>query len=256
MGFVFTDGDPIVGVDLDDCRDPESGDVDETAREIIERLDSYTKVSPSGTGFPVLIAGELPEGRNRRGDVKLYDSARYFTVTGDHVEKTPRRVARRQDALEAIHRGYVAETKPDAPSSNGVAGEALGDEGATVVSSEESSGSAMDLEDEAVLEKAKAAANGSKFERLWNGNTEGYESHSEADMALCCLLAFWTGGDATQMDRLFRESGLYRRKWDEVHYADGSTYGEKTVERAIETTTRVLRAAVRRCRSDADWGRL
>lgn len=56
-------------------------------------------------------------------------------------------------------------------------------------------------------------------------------------MALCCLLAFWTGGDATQMDRLFRDSGLYRGKWDEVHYADGSTYGAKTVERAIETTT-------------------
>ena len=56
-------------------------------------------------------------------------------------------------------------------------------------------------------------------------------------MALCCLLAFWTGGNATQMDRLFRQSGLYREKWDEVHYADGSTYGEKTVERAIQTTT-------------------
>lgn len=82
-----------------------------------------------------------------------------------------------------------------------------------------------------------AATNGAKFERLWNGNTAGYESHSEADMALCCLLAFWTGGDATQMDRLFRQSGMYRGKWDEVHYADGSTYGEKTVERAIQTTT-------------------
>jgi primase-polymerase (primpol)-like protein len=56
-------------------------------------------------------------------------------------------------------------------------------------------------------------------------------------MALCCLLAFWTGGTPTQMDRLFRRSGLYREKWDEVHYADGSTYGEKTVERAITTTS-------------------
>jgi len=45
-------------------------------------------------------------------------------------------------------------------------------------------------------------------------------------MALCCLLAFWTGGDRTQMDHLFRQSGLLREKWDEVHYADGSTYGE------------------------------
>jgi len=56
-------------------------------------------------------------------------------------------------------------------------------------------------------------------------------------MALCCLLAFWTGGDRTQMEQLFRQSGLLREKWDEVHYADGSTYGEKTIERAIATTS-------------------
>jgi len=57
-------------------------------------------------------------------------------------------------------------------------------------------------------------------------------------MALCCLLAFWTGGDRTQMKQLFRQSGLLREKWDEVHYADGSTYGEKTIERAIATSRR------------------
>jgi primase-polymerase (primpol)-like protein len=56
-------------------------------------------------------------------------------------------------------------------------------------------------------------------------------------MALCSLLAFWTGGDASQMDRLFRNSGLMREKWDEQHFADGSTYGEKTIERAIAGTS-------------------
>lgn len=56
-------------------------------------------------------------------------------------------------------------------------------------------------------------------------------------MALCCLLAFWTGGDRSQIDRLFRQSGLMRKKWDEVHYADGSTYREKTIERSISTVT-------------------
>lgn len=55
-------------------------------------------------------------------------------------------------------------------------------------------------------------------------------------MALCSLLAFWTGGDPGQMDRLFRDSGLIREKWDEQHFADGSTYGEKTIERAIAGT--------------------
>jgi primase-polymerase (primpol)-like protein len=56
-------------------------------------------------------------------------------------------------------------------------------------------------------------------------------------MALCSLLAFWTGGDAGRVDRLFRDSGLMREKWGEVHFSDGSTYGEKTVERAIAGTS-------------------
>jgi primase-polymerase (primpol)-like protein len=55
-------------------------------------------------------------------------------------------------------------------------------------------------------------------------------------MALCSLLAFWTGGDTHQIDRLFRDSGLYREKWDEVHFSDGATYGERTIERAIAGT--------------------
>jgi putative DNA primase/helicase len=55
-------------------------------------------------------------------------------------------------------------------------------------------------------------------------------------MALCSLLAFWTGGDVQQMDRLFRDSGLIREKWDEVHFADRSTYRERTIERAIAGT--------------------
>ncbi|GAB7120077.1 phage NrS-1 polymerase family protein [Natrinema pallidum] len=232
VGFVFTDDDPIVGVDLDDCRDPETGDVDDAALDIIERLDSYTEISPSGTGYHVLITGELPEGRNRRGSFELYDTARFFTVTGNHVEETPAHVARRQDALVAIHREYVHDTDSDVKSESGHRG-ATDDQSAT----NGGGGIDVDLEDEELLEKATNASNGTKFERLWNGNTVGYDSQSEADMALCYLLAFWTGGDHTRVDQLFRQSGLLREKWDDVHYADGSTYGEKTIERAIANTS-------------------
>jgi len=232
VGFVFTDDDPIVGVDLDDCCDPETGDVDDAALDIIERLDSYTEVSPSGTGYHVLIRGELPEGRNRRGSVELYDTARFFTVTGDHVDRTPTRVARRQDALTTIHREYVQDTERDTASESEQR-ESADDESPTTGAADVD----VDLDDEALLEKARNASNGEKFERLWNGNTVGYDSQSEADMALCCLLAFWAGGDRTQMEQLFRQSGLMREKWDEVHYADGSTYSEKTIERAIATTS-------------------
>ena len=45
-------------------------------------------------------------------------------------------------------------------------------------------------------------------------------------MALCMKLAFWSGQDKEQMDRIFRTSGLFREKWDQKHHADGATYGE------------------------------
>jgi primase-polymerase (primpol)-like protein len=234
IGFVFTDDDDLVGVDLDDCRDPISGELDETARDIVDRLNSYTEVSPSGTGVHVLVEGTLPGGRNRRGSVELYDRARFFTVTGDHVEGTASSVVPRQDALETIHREYVQPT--DSDSSSGAPVETADSARESESESAEiPAGSALD--DDTLLSKATRAANGEKFERLWHGTIAGYDSHSEADMALCCLLAFWTAGTPTQMDRLFRWSGLHREKWDDIHYADGSTYGEKTIERAIATTS-------------------
>ncbi|RKD87987.1 phage NrS-1 polymerase family protein [Halopiger aswanensis] len=225
IGFVFTVTDPLVGVDLDDCRDPETGEPLGPATTIIERLDSFTEVSPSGTGYHVILEGELPDGRNRHDSIEMYDQARFFTVTGDHVEGTPTSVIEQQKALEAVHDEFVVVNDTDETDTSDV---------------DEPSGAdqtqSLELEDEELLEKARSANNGDKFDRLWRGNISGYESQSEADMALCCLLAFWTGCDTTRVDRLFRQSGLMRDKWDEVHYADGSTYGEKTIERAITRT--------------------
>ena len=236
IGFVFTEEDPFVGIDLDDCRDPETGRPDPEMKSIVKQLDSYTEVSPSGTGYHVIVDGEVPPGRNRRGKIELYDRARYFTVTGEHVSGLPTAIEPRQPELEMIHREYV-----DQDSSRGRPSRS--DEG---VSSK--------LSNEEVLEKARTASNGEKFGRLWSGSTVGYDSHSEADMALCCLLAFWTGGNHNQMDQLFRQSGLIRAKWDDVHYGDGSTYGERTLERAIEHTSEFYEPRVRDGKTDQRAG--
>lgn len=226
VGFVFREDDPLVGVDLDDCRDPETGALDADAAEIVSRLDSFTEVSPSGTGVHVIVRGSLPEGRNRRENVELYDDARFFTVTGERLEQSPSVARIRPDAIATVHTRFVA-VSPAARSSNG--GSHQQTTPPTVSGSE--------LSDTELLSRAKAAANGEKFDRLWGGSTAGYPSHSEADMALCSILAFWTGGDADQLDRLFRESGLLRPKWDDIHFSDGATYGERTVERAITGTS-------------------
>jgi primase-polymerase (primpol)-like protein len=238
LGFVFTDDDPVVGVDLDDCRVPETGTALDWAEQIVDMLDSFTEVSPSGTGFHVILEGTLPGDRSRKGDVEIYETARFFTMTGDHVDGTPTTIEARTGELETVYEEFVAPDQDVTTDSSGT-------DGSSPVQSEKASSSTgdglsdpiVDLTDEALLSKARNAKNGEKFDRLWRGNTGGYESQSEADMALCALLAFWTGSDMQRMDRLVRDSGLMRQKWDEVHFSDGSTYGEKTVNASRKNRT-------------------
>jgi putative DNA primase/helicase len=81
VGFVFCSGDPYVGVDLDGCRDPQTGEIAMWASKIIGCLDSYTEISPSGRGVHVIVRGKMPTPVKRRG-VEMYAAERYFTVTG------------------------------------------------------------------------------------------------------------------------------------------------------------------------------
>ena len=236
IGFVFTENDPFVGVDLDGCRDPETGEADSWAAEIIDQLDSFSEVSPSGTGFHIYVRGELPDGRNRSGNIECYDAARFFTVTGEHLPETPTKILRRTAQLADIHATHISSLDSEVSGDRSAHGPS----------------STVSLDDEELVSRAMAAKNGPKFTRLWNGNTGGYDSQSEADMALCCLLAFWTQKDTTQMDRLFRQSGLYRDKWDNPHYSGGKTYGEGTIERAVAVTSDVYEPRENRGASSSD----
>jgi len=83
IGFVFSSGDPYVGIDLDKCRNPESGDIAPWAQEILNRVgDAYAEISPSGTGIHIIVCGTVRSGGMRRGPVEMYSRGRYFTITG------------------------------------------------------------------------------------------------------------------------------------------------------------------------------
>ena len=83
LGFVFSSADPYTGVDLDNCVD-ENGEIAGWALEIIRYFDSYTERSATGTGLHVIVRGDVPN--RRKGDVEVYSSKRFFTVTGHAVE--------------------------------------------------------------------------------------------------------------------------------------------------------------------------
>jgi hypothetical protein len=213
IGVVLCKDNHVVGIDLDHCRDPATGVIEGWAWETIRALKTYTEISPSGTGIRCFAQGALPGGGKHKGDVEIYDQGRYLTVTGHHLEGTPATIEPRQDAISTIyaHLTSTPKSKPrtQAPHPNG---------------------QAPRLEDDQLLTQALAARNGRKLARLLSGDTSAHPSHSEADLALCSLLAFWTQ-DAAQLDRLFRGSGLYRDKWDEVH--GQTTYGQATVQLAL-----------------------
>jgi len=212
IGFVFSADDEFVGVDLDKCRDPDSGALEPWAQSIVSRLASYTEVSPSGTGVHVILRGRLPAGGRRKGPLEMYDSARFFTVTGERVPDTPSDVEHRQAELEALHADTFGATL------------AIAEPARSAVTAGES--------DEALTAAGRSGPHGELFAALWDGDHSAYESQSEADLALCGLLACLTGGDQERIDSLFRSSGLMRPKWDQKRGAQ--TYGERTVSKALE----------------------
>lgn len=114
-------GDGLVGVDLDKCRGPDSGEVAAWAAEIVSALNSYTEISPSGRGIHIIARGALPMGRRRTGNIEMYDGGRYFTITGDVIGDNYL-VEERQAELEALHARIFAggnKTSPArAPGSN------------------------------------------------------------------------------------------------------------------------------------------
>ena len=213
-------GTDVIGVDIDHCIDAD-GKIADYARRIVRAFNSYTEVSPSGEGLRIFARGVKPGRRERSGTiagVELYDGAsvRYLTFTGHHYIGTPLEVL---DASQAVVELYN-ELWPDQP--------------APVAKRDPQP---VDVDDSALIALALKAKNGSKFAALWNGDASSHPSVSEADLALCCRLAYWTGGDGARIDRMFRQSGLMRDKWDVRHSGTGATYGAMTVDKALSLTT-------------------
>jgi len=218
VGFVFGRTDPYVGIDLDKCLGSD-GKIEAWAQEIIDALNSYTESSPSGKGYHIIGRGKLPPGGRRNGRLEMYDSGRFFTVTGVVVSSG---VLRDFDAeLNSLHTRMIAKS----PKSDGRRQSPTPDR------------SPQTLTNSDIVERATKAANGAKFEALWRGDwpSLNYPSQSEADQALCNLLGWWVNYDAQHLDELFRHSGLFRpEKWDVPHYSGGQTYGQETVAKAVE----------------------
>lgn len=211
IGFEFAP--PYFGVDLDHCLD----NVD-FVDEFVETLQSYAEISRSGNGIHIICKGKLPEGNRRKGGVEMYSEGRYFILTGNLYNPTYDSIFECTESIKVLHSKYLPNSVPKAEIRKPVA--------------------IVDLDDAEVIDKARNCKTGSLFSMLYAGNWEGlFPSQSEADIAFCNQLAFWTGKNQGQMDRIFRSSGLMRNKWDTKR--GSNTYGAITIGKACASCSEV-----------------
>ena len=225
IGFEFANG--YCGLDLDHVIDDE-GKLKEYASDIVDTMNSYTELSPSGRGLHILFKIDVPLSeiglvrKNTALGIEVYDTGRYFTVT-EKIYGEKKAVANRTYELRKVYAKYfikeaekVSKQAPHFPS----------------VDTKKKDVNVAARANVDLWEKMFSSAHGQSIRALYFGDTTGYSSKSEADLALCDYLAYWTDGDARLMDMMFRESGLMRPKWEERHGAQ--TYGQITINKSLE----------------------
>lgn len=199
---------PFSAIDVDDCTS--DGKLTDMAQDIVEMMDSYTEISPSGKGIRIIFDSEGADYdstryyiNNRNIHTEVYPAGctiKYVTLTGNAVRDCG--INPRGEQMLSVAEKYMVrpvKTKASMPPP----GESA-------------------LSDDEILQIAASAKNADKFNRLWDGDISGYLSQSEADIALLTILAFYCGGNTAQMDRMFRQSGLYREKWERDDYRNST----------------------------------
>lgn len=211
IGFVFSlQHDDLCGIDFDNCIDVH-GEIDSAKAEWISKFESYTELSVSGTGAHVIARGASGAGL-KRNDIEIYDRGRYFTFTGRSWHNPALSIRWRQPQIEQLREALTPAKKEERRTPIQV----------------------TDSCDE-LLRKAFSAKNGDSIFALYQGRIDDYANDdSSADLALCSKLAFWSGGNRTLLDEMFRGSKLFRDKWDKRHSADGRTYGQMTIDKALD----------------------
>lgn len=212
IGFVLSENDPYVFIDLDETDNPAERAIQE---KIVDAFPGYAEISPSGKGLHIIARGSVPTGR-KRAHIEVYSSARYMTMTGNVYRAEQIQIAN-PDILLSLWQELGGER---------VNGFTLPEFTASV---------AETLRDDEIYNSAAAASNGELFINLWAGKWQNdYPSQSEADQALCNFLAFYTH-NPKQITRMFHGSQLGKRE-----KAFRKDYLENLLARALDRAFEVF----------------
>src|SRR5262249_4686641 len=152
------------GVDMDDCRNPETGKLMEWAEHALTRFDTFADVSPSGTGVKVFVRGKLPGGKGKKCDpIEIYDRARYFTICGTPANGCPCTVNERSDLLRKF---FEAVEKRENEVKEKARKEKTNSKSPRTINT-----NPTELTDEEIIDLVSRARNADKFRQLWGGDT-------------------------------------------------------------------------------------
>ncbi|MEI7604288.1 MAG: AAA family ATPase [bacterium] len=228
IGFMFSKESNVMGIDIDNCRNPETGEVKQFIKNLLKNIPTYIEVSPSGKGLHILAFGRLPSGERKKNIedemvFEMYDEGRYFTISGVRYDDNDSDLSDCTERFSEIHdqifkKQSKVDDKYQSLSPN-------------VLDFTKNNFNIVENEDDKIIEKIRNSNQSTLFNKLWSGDC--VKDHSSDDLSLCNILSYWSNGNAQSIDRLFRRSGLMRPKWDEKRKSDGSTYGEMTISTAI-----------------------
>ena len=121
IGFVFTANDSFTGIDIDHCRNPETGELSKTAEIIMKRINCYTEISFSKTGIHIITNASALLGRNKfplrdekfpNMGIEIYSQDRYFIFTGERISPTSN-IYSRNKLISSLH-AKLMKKYPDA----------------------------------------------------------------------------------------------------------------------------------------------
>ena len=220
----------FIGIDLDGVVNKDTGEIDQQALKTVEYMDSYTEYSISGTGLHILVKGCLKSADlNKRGlakgikykfdnntEYEIYSNGKYFTFSGNSltssgISDNERKANSLYQRLNALRNNKSRNTSNTSYNQQYINTE-----------------SNVQADDNKLLEQMFNSSVGNEIKALYYGDNSAYSSQSEADLKLCYFLAYFTGKDKDRIDRLFRQSALYRPKWDREDYRTN------TISKAVE----------------------
>ncbi len=233
LGFVLSQDDPFFCVDIDDCRNRDTGELTAEAREIIATFDTYTEVSPSGTGVKLYGRGKKIIARVRKAGchVEVFDDKRFLALTGSRLEGSPTELRDCQKELDALLRDmFPEEAEPKKKAAPRKPRDILPEPGDGYDWTAQEVMARASTDDELVFRAMNGRA-GDRFRRLWAGE-DLHGDKSVSDYELACHLARVTDFDAPRVEAMMWQSGMVRDKWRQQRAVP---YVADTARRACES---------------------